>query len=1086
MPRRWTILLVVVWLASMIAGCGTPEPAASSLPVASPLPPSPTAGSVAADTPTVPPTSEPTTAPLLEATSAPSSQQEEEHPLYLSIIWHQHQPVYFKDPDTGVYAKPWVRVHAAKDYVDMAAILEQYPDIHATFNLTPSLIRQLDDLAAGARDQYWLMTEVPADRLTDEDKTFLRDRFFDTNPNIIARFPRYQQIADDRENSDGWDAGTWRDLQVLFNLAWTDPDWLAREPLQALAGEGGDFAEEDKATILDEHQRLVEETIPVHQRLQESGQIEVTMTPYAHPILPLLIDTSLARIAMPKADLPPRFSFPRDAVAQVERGVELYRQHFGVDPRGMWPAEGAVAQEMVGIAGRNGLAWMASDEEVLAKSLEMAGFSRDSTETVQDADLLYRPYYVTDLNSPPVAIVFRDHVISDKVGFTYSGMDGAEAAADFLQRLHLIKDQLEAEGAEGPHLVSVILDGENAWEYYDNDGKAFLHALYQGLSEDPELETVTPGEFLAIAPEQPSIEQLWAGSWISHDFSTWIGEEEENTAWDYLRQTRELLELYIRDKRTAPEENLARAIDAMMIAEGSDWFWWYGSDQDSGSDADFDQQFRDTLRQVYLALGEEVPAFVDVPVIPQQAQSPDQAATDLITPTIDGVMSEGEWDAAGYYVASGGAMAAALPFFDRLAYGFDQQNLYLAVEAVERYALPAGDSYIEFYLRAPGSGAVSSFSRGGSLLGFPANLMMAAQFADGDLAGAAFYTVGDGGEWATGSTSELVAPGEVTLTIPGVATEWASPLAWDDGQLELALPLALLGDADTGDRFTMRAFYGQNLDGEDVARPLDLAQVPYTGPAVISVPDLGTSTIVLEIADPEGDDSGPGTYTYPLDGVFAGGAFDLTSFTVGYDEEDIVFKFTVAGPVENAWGSPNGLSIQTFDIYIDQDGAESGARLMLPGRNAALPAGSGWDYAIWVEGWVPGIYVPGDEGPEQVDVQWVILVDPGQSKVTVKVPKELLGDDPENWAYAVVVLGQEGYPSTGVWRVRDVEATAKQWRFGGAPEDTNHTRIMDLAWSDGATPSQAGMLGTYTPSQEANMDLLGPDDFAQVLMTRPE
>jgi carbohydrate-binding DOMON domain-containing protein len=272
----------------------------------------------------------------------------------------------------------------------------------------------------------------------------------------------------------------------------------------------------------------------------------------------------------------------------------------------------------------------------------------------------------------------------------------------------------------------------------------------------------------------------------------------------------------------------------------------------------------------------------------------------------------------------------------------------------------------------------------------------------------------------------------------------------------------------------------------DRDRGVDLEQVPGTGPAVVSVPDLGTSTIVLEIADPEGDDNGPGAYTYALDGVFASGAFDLTSFSVGYDEEDIVFKFTVAGPVENAWGSPNGLSIQTFDIYIDQDGAGSGARLMLPGRNAALSADFGWDYAIWVEGWVPGIYVPGDEGPEQVDVEWVILVDPGQSKVTVKVPKELLGDDPQNWAYAVAVLGQEGYPSTGVWRVRDVQASAAQWRFGGAPEDTNHTRIMDLAWPADASPSQADMLGAYAPSQEENMDLLGPDDFAQVSMLRPE
>jgi carbohydrate-binding DOMON domain-containing protein len=311
-------------------------------------------------------------------------------------------------------------------------------------------------------------------------------------------------------------------------------------------------------------------------------------------------------------------------------------------------------------------------------------------------------------------------------------------------------------------------------------------------------------------------------------------------------------------------------------------------------------------------------------------------------------------------------------------------------------------------------------------------------------------------------------------------------VAWDDGELELALPLALLGDADTGDRISMRAFHGQDLDGDDGAKPLDLALVPFTGPAVVAVPDLGTSTIVLEIADPEGDDNGPGTYTYPSDGVFGSGAFDLTSFTVGYDDEDIVFKFTVAGPVENSWGSPNGLSIQTFDIYVDQDGPDSGARLMLPGRNAALSPEFGWDYAIWVEGWYPGIYVPGDEGPEQVDVQWLILVDPGQSKITVKVPKELLGDDPENWAYAVALLGQEGYPSTGVWRVRDVQASAAQWRFGGAPEDTNHTRIVDLAWPADVSPSQADMLGGYTSSQEENMDLLGPDDFAQVLMIRPE
>ncbi|MCL7452940.1 MAG: glycoside hydrolase, partial [Anaerolineae bacterium] len=937
------------------------------------------------------------------------------------------------------------------------------------------------DLAAGARDLYWVMTEVAADQLSDEDKAFIRDRFFDTNPKVVARFPRYQELAGDRENSDGWDAQAWRDLQVLFNLAWTDPDWLAEEPLQSLVLQGRGFSEEDKAVVLDAHQRLVEEVVPVHRRLQDAGQIEVTMTPYAHPILPLLIDTTLARVALPNVDLPEQFSFPRDALGQVERGVELYRDLFGRDPRGMWPSEGSVAQRMVGIVGRVGMAWMASDEGVLAKSLDMTGFSRDSAETVQEADVLYRPYYVADPNSAPVAMVFRDRVISDKVGFTYSGMPGEQAAADFLQRLHLIKDQLEAEGAEGPHLVSVILDGENAWEHYDNDGKAFLHSLYQGLSDDPEIRTVIPTEFLALAPDQPQIDSLWAGSWISHDFSTWIGEEEENTAWDYLRTTRELLELYMRGNRQASEEALAAAKDAAMIAEGSDWFWWYGADQDSGSDEDFDRQFRETLKQVYVALEEPVPDYLDVPIIPERAQLPEQAATGLISPTIDGVIDPGEWDAAGYYLASGGVMAPGQVLLDKLLYGFDQQNLYLGLQTTEGLPLPLEESYIEIYLRVPGGGQVSNFSRGGSLLGFGANAMVAAQFGNGELVSAAFYRAGGNKVWSVASRSEFLSPGQVALTIPDGAMDWVQPVAWQDGHLELSLPLLLLGRADTGDRFSLRAVHGRL----SMAQPVDLEQLPGIGPAGVAVPDLGLTTVVLEVVDPEGDDNGPGTYLYPTDGVFGAGAFDLTSFSASYGEENIVFKLTVAGPVENVWNSPNGLSIQTFDIYIDQDGPQNGARLLLPGRNAALSEDHAWDYAIWVEGWFPGIYVPGPDGPEQVDVEWTVLVDPGQSKITVQVPRGLLGDDPGSWSYAVAVLGQEGYPATGVWRVRDVEAAAQQWRFGGAPDDTNHTRILDLAWPAEATPDQAAFLGTYVPSQETDMDILGPGDFAQVPMVAP-
>ncbi len=1040
------ILYAFILLTLILAACGDQAPTTTTAPM-------PTDTSA----PTVPP------APTDTAT-LPTDEPAAEAPIYLAIIWHQHQPVYFKDPDTNIYDKPWVRNHAAKDYVDMAAILQDYPELHVTFNLTPSLIRQIDDLLAGARDLPWVMTEKPAEQLTDADKVYIVARFFDTNPKIIARFPRYQELADARlgspqETALNWSAADFRDLQVLFNLAWTDPDWLAQEPLKGLVDKGRDYDEADKQVVLDEHLRLLGEVIPLHKQLQQAGQIEITMTPYAHPILPLLVDTNQAQQAMPSASLPaPPFQYGQDAVAQVEKGVEMYRTHFGQDPRGMWPAEGSVSQIIVTMVSKAGIQWMASDEEVLAKSLGMDSFTRGANDLVVELDRMYRPYYVVG-RGDPVAIVFRDHVISDKVGFTYSGMPGGAAAADFIQRIHDIREGLIAADAPGPHLVTVILDGENAWEYYDNDGKAFLHAMYQKLSEDPQIKTVTPTEFLEIAPDQPTIDELWAGSWINHDFSTWIGEDEENLGWNYLRQTREMLQKYLGGAKSVDEETLARAVDQMYIAEGSDWFWWYGADQNSGQDESFDAAFRNTLKQVYLILGETPPTFLDVPVIPLQAQTPDQAATDLLTPSIDGVVEADEWDAAGCYLFTGGVMASSDEILDRLCYGFDAQNLYLRVETRQSWDA-LGDVILGAYLLPPGGGMANPFSRfgaGETFLGFGATRLAELSLSDGAVQAASLSEADGEGGWQAPQSLENVAAS-----------------APDGNLVELALPFEALGEVDTGDRFSLRLVAS--------AAQRDLTMLPGQGPAQLAVPDLGLTTLVLTVADPEGDDHGPGAYTYATDPVHQPGAYDLTGFEVGYDEQNIIFKFTVAGPLENVWGSPNGLSVQTLDVYIDQDGPENGSRLMLPGRNAAFSPDYAWDFAIWLEGWTPGVYVVGDEGlPTQIDAELLIFTDPGQGKVTVRVPKDVLGDTPEDWAYAATLAGQEGFPASGVWRVRDVSLVAEQWRFGGAPDDTNHTRLLDIVWPADASPTQEEMLSDY-PGSDADPQTLGPEDFAQVEM----
>ncbi len=1031
------------------------------------------------------PTALPTETPTQAATSAPTAVPDDV--IYLAIIWHQHQPVYYQDPETGVYAKPWVRVHATKDYVDMAAMLEDYPDVHVTFNLTPSLLRQISDFVDhGASDEYWVHTLVPAEQLTEAHKRFILRYFFDINPKIIARFPRYVELQAQRPGNDeavevaisgGWSAQDFRDLQVLFNLGWTDPDWLAEAPLAALVAQGRNFSEADKAVVLAEHERLLAEVIPVHRRLQERGQIEITMTPFAHPILPLLVDTNLAKIAMPSAELPvPPFRYGGDAVAQVERGVEMYEDLFGVAPRGMWPAEGSVAQQIVNMVARVGIQWMASDEGVLAKSLEMDGFARNIDDTVIQADALYRPYSVVGGDGIPVAMVFRDVVISDKVGFTYSGLPGNVAAADFISRIRAIHEQLKSAGVEGPNLVTVILDGENAWEYYDNDGKEFLHGLYERLSADPTIITVTPSEYLAMFPAEPSraIDELWAGSWIAHDFSTWIGEDEENRAWNYLLQVREMFHKYDTGVRTPPSaEALEAARTLMFIAEGSDWFWWYGADQNSGSDEDFDLQYRNTLKQIYITLGETPPDWLSVPIIAESPAAAEQGATDLIAPDIDGSVAAGEWDAAGYYSAAGGVMAAGSLPLERLYYGFDAQHLYLRMESAYPWSAlttcggnEACRSTVGVYFLPPGSGMSSAFSRHGgaqTYLGFGATHLLEFVYGNNATLTGVVFSAFDGDAWTTTSF-----PVE-DLRIATAGTT-----------LEAAVPLALLApvgaNLDSGDRIQLRTILSQ---GTTEAQN-DQQMLPTSGPALVVVPDLGLTTLVLEINDPLNDDTGPGTYTYPQDAVFQPGVFDMSSFSVGYDDTYIVFRVTLRGPLQNAWNSPNGISLQTLDIYIDQDGPDSGDRLLLPGRNAALTPDYAWDYAIWVEGWTPGVYIPGAEAPVQVDTQLTIIADAGQSKITVKVPRALLGDDPAAWSYAVVLLGQEGFPASGVWRVRDVSPAAEQWRFGGAATGASHARILDVIWPADATPTQGEMLSDYTVADSVR-DFTA-DDFAQIPM----
>jgi alpha-amylase/alpha-mannosidase (GH57 family) len=584
--------------------------------------------------------------------------------VYLNIIWHQHQPLYV-NPESDQLQGPWVRTHATKDYYDMAAMLEAYPDIHCNINLTSSLLQQLLQYYVerlrpyvdtrtnrvdteglwkvwkGKTDPWIDLALTPTASFGDREKAFLYRNVwnaFGISEVQISRFPAYEALKKRWEAAGEADPEfteqEMRELKFWFYLAHFDPDFL-RGPVTITDGTVCDLSdlverreghwhlrrpvtEDDCNRIVAESYKVMANVVPVHRKLlfnprTGAGQVDVITTPFYHPILPLIYDSDLARRCQPGDPLPPRFSYPEDADAQIARAVKMYREVFGIAPTGMWPGEGSVAQPVLPILRRHGILWTASDVKVLQRS---APAGRPNTTA-------YRfPAAEAAAGSPErwMALVFRDTELSDRIGFKYQNYRGEEAAEDFVQSIR----RLAPASGEPDVLVTVILDGENAWEWYrqDEDAKEFLHAFYRkltALARDRQVMTVTTTEYLTGNPTRgvpahpmdtlPAMEELWPGSWINGNYDTWIGEAEENRAWEYLLRARtDLAAMGIPQPDPAAERpaagtrawNAWMAWEAMYAAEGSDWFWWYGADQSApAGDQPFDVAFRTHLENVY-------------------------------------------------------------------------------------------------------------------------------------------------------------------------------------------------------------------------------------------------------------------------------------------------------------------------------------------------------------------------------------------------------------------------------------------------------------------------------------------------------
>jgi alpha-amylase/alpha-mannosidase (GH57 family) len=603
-----------------------------------------------------------------------------------------HQPLY-RDPASRRYVMPWTRLHALKDYWGMVKLLEGFPGVHATFNVVPSLGEQLEEYARGEFDEPWFrLAFAPVEELDEAEKRELLERAFQVNrDNLMRRWPRYLELFTRAQEEGAADAARefgerdWRDLQLLSQLAWMDEEYLASDPVVSeLARKAGNYTPDDKRALRAKQLELLGRVLPEYRAGAARGQVEISTTPYYHPILPLLCDTDAARQASPHTPLPhPPFRHPEDAREQLRRAREYHERVFGRPPDGLWPSEGSVSDQTLDLAAELGFRWFATDEGVLGRTLGI-GFGRDAAGVPANAERLYAPLRVRR-DGGEITGLFRDHYLSDLVGFVYSRMAPEAAAEDLHRRIRLLGERV-ATGR--PVTLPVILDGENAWEYFPGNGREFLRQFYRRIEADAEIRALTVSEAIAEAGEPATVEHIAAGSWINANFDVWIGHAEDVEAWDRLREARDFYARAARRRETgdaeAPTaEQLAAAYESVLAAEGSDWCWWYGPEHSSASDPEFDALYRKHLTEIYVALGAEAPDSLAQPIKRKPERALRVAPQAWLEVRVDGrETSYFEWLGAGLYSADrrSGAMHGRAYFLHELHYGFDAQNLFVRVD----------------------------------------------------------------------------------------------------------------------------------------------------------------------------------------------------------------------------------------------------------------------------------------------------------------------------------------------------------------------------------------------------------------------
>ncbi|MBO5947229.1 hypothetical protein J6Q66_00155 [bacterium] len=598
--------------------------------------------------------------------------------LSIAFVWHMHQPMYKVSAESD-YLMPWVRMHAIKDYLDMLLIMNKYPKLKLNFNLVPLLLSMLKDYQNhDTHDIHSRLTVKDVNELTIQEKEFILNNFFDANyNNMILHHEPYCKLYQKRYLSqnisvDDFSLQEYSDIMMWFNLAWFDPYWKQEYPrLIDFAQKESGYTLEDRIELIGIQREIISRIIPSYKKFQDEGRIEISTSPYFHPILPILLDVNDANNPMNKFPLPKgNFDFEEDAQHQVIEALNMCEELFGKRPDGIWPSEHCISEKTLNMLADCGVKWAISDEGVLSNSLGTE-FVRDFKGNLEIPYDLCHTYQFGEKN---INVIFRDAVIPNIIGFEYPRHNQEQSANDLYERIKTIQNKL-ITSPDNNHLLTIAIDGENCWENFAEDGEIFLNALYSLLENDNTLETVTVSEYLDKATVKKELKNVAAGSWINRNFSLWIAEPTKNLAWTYLCEAKEAFNEFSKEFADNPEL-IQKAQFELYIAESSDWFWWYGEPNDSGQDYIFDYLFRSHLKNIYTTFGKAAPSTLDVPLAAFLGK-PSRYPKANISPTIDGMDDDTDnWTNAGCIELPSGPVLSENKFFNKIYFGSDAKNLY--------------------------------------------------------------------------------------------------------------------------------------------------------------------------------------------------------------------------------------------------------------------------------------------------------------------------------------------------------------------------------------------------------------------------